>query len=304
MSWKLNVAFGLLCVGCGPSTPAAEDSGSTGEDTSSTGEVDSTGTTPLTTSGSTGSTGPSLDDTGTDTGPDDTTGDTGTSDSTGDPTTGDPTDGTTGDTGTDSEGSSSSGDGSGLLPDGAQCSSDDECINDCYEVGALGGICGECDEDADCPGGGCSLPNPVTAEPSYCNLGELGGGCETSAACGPGLECAEVLSVPGIFDSSTCSECLDDTDCPGQTCQPSYDVPNLSGVLLCVDLDSLPDGAGCDLDTGDAACMSGVCATADFMMLLQLGVCSECNDDTDCPGGTCQPAEIDLGMGLVPGVCV
>lgn len=268
-------------------------------------------TTMTTLGSSSGSTGPSVDDTGTDTGTDDTTGDSGsTSDSSGDTTSGDTTDGTdsgtTDGTSTDDGGSSSSGEPPPVpLPNGAQCTADEDCqSNECWLAGALGGICGECNEDSDCPAGGCSAANPLTSLPSYCNMGELGEGCETSAACMPGLECGDVLEVPGILDANTCGECLDDTDCPGQTCQPNYSVADLSGQFECVNLGSLPVGAGCDLTTGDAACTSGTCATADLMMLLELGVCSECADDTDCPGGTCQPAEIDLAMGLVPAVCV
>lgn len=310
MGWKWSLVLGLVCVGCGPSTPSLDDSGSTGEDTT-TGSMESTGMPmTMTTAGSSGSTGPSVDDTGTDTGPDETTGDTGSTDeSTGDTTSSDTTDGTdtgtTDGTSTDDGGSSSSGDPPDLLPNGAQCSANEDCqSNECWLAGPLGGICGECNEDSDCPAGGCSAANVLTSEPSYCNMGELGEGCETSAACMPGLECGNVLEVPGILDANTCGECLDDTDCPGQTCQPNYSVAELSGQYECVNLGSLPDGAGCDLTTGDAACTSGTCATADFMMLLELGVCSECANDTDCPGGTCQPAEIDLAMGLVPATCI
>jgi len=288
--------------------------------------MDSTGLpttmTTMTTAGSSSdSTGPSVDDTGTETGPDETTGDSGSSgdsdsDSTGETGTEDTGPGDTGttDTGTTDTGTTDAGESTSTgeppdppdpLPNGSQCSSDEECeSNQCFVAGVLGGICGECNEDADCVGGGCTPANPITSAPPVCNDGELADGCESTAACMPGLECASILSVPGILDANTCSECLDDTDCPGQTCQPSYDVPGLTGVLVCVDLGSLADGDGCDLATGAAACSSGTCAAADFMMLFELGVCSECQVDADCPGGTCQGPEIDLVEGLIAGTCI
>lgn len=315
--------MGLMAnVGCGPSVPIVDPSGdSTGEpDATSSGGVttltmpstgDETSTTVSLDDGSSSSgmfttmtppeetsTGPDVDET-TSTGPDiDETTSTGPDV---DPTTGfttvdtDPTD-------TDPDPTDSP-----QLPNGAQCSADDECQSmQCFEAGPLGGICGECDEDADCPGGGCTIPNPLTSEPSECNDGSFGSGCETSAVCMPGLVCKTIVEVEGVIVSNTCGDCLDDMDCmAGETCQPNPDVVNFgAGQWECVLESSLPNGHGCDPDNGANACISGNCDEASFMMLLVLGICGECVDDMDCgPGETCTPGEIDLAQGLVGSIC-
>jgi hypothetical protein len=197
--------------------------------------------------------------------------------------------------------------------DGAMCSEDMCCESEhCFVVGILGGICGECESDADCVGitdGGCSLPNPLAQPPvgSHCNTGEQGGGCMSDDVCMDPLICVEILNVPGVLVANTCSACADDMGCmDGQLCTPQYDVAMLSGTKNCVDPGSVPDGEGCDfMGSGDMACMSGNCAVADVMGLLQLGVCSVCNDDMDCMmGEVCNPPEVDLNtMMLVPGAC-
>lgn len=199
------------------------------------------------------------------------------------------------------------------MPNGATCEANEECESGfCFVVGILGGICGECNTDADCAdatGGGCSIPNPLAAPPqgAHCNMGEAGAGCMDSAICETDLQCAVILDVPGVLTASTCSECLTDADCMGDLCSPTYDVLNLSGQLTCVAPGSVADGEGCDLDsgTGDMACLSGHCATADVMGLLQLGVCSECAVDGDCADGeTCMAPAVDLMSGLVAGTCM
>ncbi|MEM6994229.1 MAG: hypothetical protein AAF721_27185 [Myxococcota bacterium] len=308
--WRWDLALvTLLCVGCGGPSIIGDTVGST---------VGSTGTSGSTGSGD-GSSGPGL----TTLAPDSTGGTTMSVTTVAPESTssGPPIDsssssgrGTTVAAGTDSGTTAGDSEGSsddtnpGGLPDGSQCTADKDCLsNECYVAGALGGICGECNEDADCVGGGCSFPNPLTSAPAQCNMGELGEGCESTAVCADDLLCNVVLDVPGILESMTCGECIDNLDCAvGTSCQPDYDIADLSGAWLCVDDMSLPDGAGCDMNdgNGDVACASGACATANFMNLLELGVCSECLDDGDCPGvQICQPPEIDLAMGLVPGFC-
>jgi len=235
------------------------------------------------------STGPGIDET-TSTGPDL------------DPTTGFTTVDTDPGPGTDTE----PFDPDDPLPNGAQCSVDEDCASlNCYEAGPLGGICGECDEDADCPGGGCTIPNPLTSEPSECNDGSFGSGCETSAVCTPGLVCNPVIDVEGILEVSTCGDCINDMDClPGETCQPDTDIANFAGQWECVGENSLPNGHGCDPDNGANACMSGECEEVTFMALLDLGVCGECDNDQDCPpGDVCVHGDIDLTMGLIPSFC-
>jgi hypothetical protein len=224
------------------------------------------------------------------------------------------TDATVTDTGTvsvsDSMGSSDSM--TEPQPNGSMCEADAECESGfCFVVGILGGICGECNSDADCAattGGGCSIPNPLAnpAQGAHCNMGEAAAGCMSDDVCMDPLVCATILDVPGVLTASTCSECLTDDDCMGDLCSPTYDVLNLSGEKTCVTAGSVADGLGCDfMGSGDDACMSGHCAVADVMGLLQLGVCSPCEMDGDCmPMETCEAPQVDITMGLIAGSCV
>jgi hypothetical protein len=200
------------------------------------------------------------------------------------------------------------------LENGEMCDSNDQCISMmCFVVGPLGGICGECLTDADCTdvtGGGCSIPNPLSTPPegAMCNMGEQGEGCMTDDVCvDEGAVCAVILDVPGILTASTCSECLDDAGCTdGALCSPSYDVAELSGVKTCVPPGSVPDGEGCDLEsgTGNDACMSGFCQPADVLGVLELGVCSGCATDEDCTEPeVCLAPTVDLMTGLAAGGC-
>ncbi len=211
-----------------------------------------------------------------------------------------------------SGGSESSG-GGDPQPNGAMCSDNSGCESGfCFVAGILGGLCGECLTDEDCADGaghGCSIPNPLANPPqgAVCNDGTQGAGCMTDAVCVDGNVCAEILNVPGVLQASTCSECLDDSGCMGGTvCSPTYDVLNLSGTKDCVDPESVPNGSGCDQNgSGDSACLSGYCAVASVMGLLDLGVCSECKVDADCgPAGTCMAPSVDLNTGLIAGVCM
>jgi hypothetical protein len=218
-----------------------------------------------------------------------TTDDTGQEETAGDPT-GDPT-------------------GTDPLPNGEQCTEDAQCESEmCFVVGVLGGVCGDCLTDADCPDGGCSIPNPLKSPPegASCNMGEQGGGCMSDDVCQGDQTCAVILDVPGVFTASTCSECNDSSTCDGDDiCNPHYDVAELSGHKSCVAPGSVALGAGCVIgDEGHEACASGFCATATVMGLLELGVCSECVEDGDCAEGeTCSPPDVDLATGLVAGTC-
>lgn len=196
------------------------------------------------------------------------------------------------------------------MPNGASCEENEECVSGfCFFISILGGICGECNADTDCPDGGCSLPNPLAQPPvgATCNMGGPGEGCMTDAVCEDGLVCAPILAVPGILEANTCSECLTDAECTeGTLCSPTYDVLNISGQRTCVPPGSVPNGEGCDhLGTGNMACASGLCATVDIMMLLQVGVCGDCAVDADCtPPDVCLPADIDIATGtVVPPTC-
>jgi hypothetical protein len=195
------------------------------------------------------------------------------------------------------------------LPDGEECTEDAQCESGmCFVASVVGGICGECLGDDDCDGGGCSIPNPFKDPPegAFCNMGEQGGGCESTDACQGDQVCALILDVPGIIEASTCSECLDSSQCDGEAlCNPHYDVIELSGYNSCVAPGSVANGLGCTIgEEGSAACASGFCADASVRGLLNLGVCSECIEDGDCADGeTCLAPEVNLTSGLVAGVC-
>jgi hypothetical protein len=295
----------LLVAGCG------DDGGvGAGESTSTGAGTDGPSTSSMSSSMSTSSL------TGTE-----SSGDSGTTDISGESTFGtdstgpgtESSGGTTG--GTDSgsttmpTSSSSGGDTGMLLGNGEQCTDNDECASgNCYLAGILGGICGECLTDDDCVWG-CAVPNPLAMPPegSTCDDGTLGAGCETDAACQGALVCTEVVDVPGILTVGGCSECATDADC-AELCSPNYDTvfTEFEGHWACVDIGSQPLGAGCDFaGSGDQACASGFCGIASIMGLLELGICSDCVDDGDCPMGTvCEAPTVDLDGTVTPGSCV
>ena len=184
------VVLGLVACGPAISVDSDTDGGDSSDDTDGSNDTTaSTGTTGMTTASTSATTDPATTDPGT-TFP-------GTTDpATTDPATTDPvtTDPTTAEVTTDPTG--------GGLPDGSTCNSGDECISgECFVIQILGGICGQCDEDTDCDGGGCTLPNPLGQPPvgSVCNDGSYGDGCETDDVCADELMCAVVIDVPGIL---------------------------------------------------------------------------------------------------------
>jgi hypothetical protein len=189
------------------------------------------------------------------------------------------------------------------LPNGATCTDDAECSsNDCYILPFLGGYCGECNEDADCFGGGCTAPNPFDSTPPFCNMGEPGGGCETDSVCADDLSCSTVFDLLGLIQLNTCSSCTDDSECGDQICAALVDLPQFAGQRACIDPNSLPQDAFCELEfDGDEACASGVCSVVDVMGLAQLGACGECNVDADCNGGVCVAGQLVLETGILLG---
>jgi hypothetical protein len=286
---QCSIAFGLLLgTGCAKDDDTGDDNaddttGSEGDDDGST--VSMTSNASMTASMT--STDPSADDSGTMTMSDSGSDDVSTFEDSGTTDTPMP------------------------MPNGSSCGDDADCESMHCFVSPIGNICGECEVDADCADttmGGCSIPNPLSDPPtgSTCNMGEHGAGCMTSDICMDPYICVEILNVPGLLMASTCSECESDKDCTDTLCSPSYDVANLAGSKDCVEPGSVPNGEGCDFaGTGDDACLSGFCAIADVMMLLQLGVCSECEEDMDCGMDmTCEVPTVDLMEGLVAGTCV
>jgi hypothetical protein len=240
------------------------------------------------------------DDMGTDT-TGDGDGDPGDGDGDGDTTTTGDGDGDADTTDTTATGDGD-GDPMGDLPNGATCTSDGECLSaNCYIVPFLGGQCGECNEDADCPDGGCTAPNPFANNGSVCNMGEAGGGCETSDVCMDGLSCGTVLDLLGLIKISTCGECATDAECTDQICAPIVVVEDFDGQNTCIDAGSLPQDSFCDLEgNGDEAC-ENICSIIDIMGLAQVGACGMCNSDADCMGGTCMAGEFILDTGTLVG---
>jgi len=190
----------------------------------------------------------------------------------------------------------------------------------CFLVPILGGWCGECLGDADCSGGGCTVPNPLDAVGSTCNMGEAGAGCETSEVCTDPANptCGTLLEVPNIIKVATCGECATNADCTTDpalgNCAPTYDVMNFTGKNVCVGDNTTPNNEGCNLaddgqgePVGNQACMSGFCGEASVMGLLKLGVCGACNSNADCPMDkpTCTDPQVDLSnAALVGSVCM
>jgi hypothetical protein len=167
----------------------------------------------------------------------------------------------------------------------------------------IGGRCGECNEDLDCPDGGCTSFNPFGVDPPTCNLGEQGGGCEMDAACQPGLQCVQIFELLGFLFFNACSPCSSDLDCPGlDICAPIFELGMWQGSAQCIPPGSLPQDSYCDLDgNGDQACASGLCSVVDIMGLSQVGACGHCNDDSNCGVGPCIQGELILDAGQLTG---
>ncbi|MCA9656646.1 MAG: hypothetical protein H6712_05405 [Myxococcales bacterium] len=307
----------LVAVACGDDGPAgsgpADGTGTTGPGTTGPGTTGPSVTVGVdSTAGSTGGTTDGTTAAGT------TTGD-GTSDGTGSGTagsTGGSSSGTTGDAGSSSdEGGSDSGSSGGGMPfvcppgGGMPCVSGAECAsNECYVLGPLGGVCSECDEDADCAYG-CNPGNPISGQCATCCDGSGGCGCETAAACLPGLFCTQLIQVPGIVDISTCSGCSTDLDCAGgDLCVPTYDLSTLRGEHGCLPPGSRANEEGCNgAGSGDLQCASGNCAPASLMGIPVIWACSECDEDADCTTGSCMLPELVINgtmLELVPGACL
>ncbi|MEM7154741.1 MAG: hypothetical protein AAF799_17965 [Myxococcota bacterium] len=192
----------------------------------------------------------------------------------------------------------------GPLEVGAACADNEECCSGmCFVVGPLGGVCSECLDDDDCDLG-CSVPNPLEGVPAVCTDGGIGAGCNTSDACSDGLLCNGIIEVPGILDNSTCGQCITDSDCaPGLECAPQYDLGVLGGFWHCVAPDSQPLLGGCN---GPEECASDLCVPADIMGIPVLEVCSECADNGDCNGGSCNIPEVVVqgtALSLEGGFC-
>lgn len=194
---------------------------------------------------------------------------------------------------------------SGDLPNGDFCDLDGDCQSGyCYQIPMLGGVCSECITDADCETGSCQ-PD-FGAGYAVCTEGALGNDCMSDRGCAPGLVCADVFGAGGL-SPTRCSECSPDLPCPdGQGCTLNTDNGLLDAYLGCVDGGTVPLGETCPVvgGVGDGTiCVSGECGVISIFMGFEIGVCSECDADGDCPPGqTCMPPGFGMGM-LSPGVC-
>lgn len=191
------------------------------------------------------------------------------------------------------------------LPNGSQCSTDADCISgNCYEIPMFGGVCGECDEDQDCVDAGTGIGCSVSPAGGMCTQGGVGNGCMSDEACMEGLTCGPPINLPlpGLIPEF-CNECETSADCDmGMVCNPTFDIMTFAGSKSCVAEGSVANNNLCDLDgDGDLACESGICAPVS-VMIIQVGVCGECETDDDCTMGSCTPGM--LGQGGVSGsVC-
>lgn len=194
------------------------------------------------------------------------------------------------------------------LPNGGECSSNDECQSGfCYTIPTLGGVCSECLQDSDCGEGESTCGVDFNTGYAVCTDGSLGKMCDSDEGCQGDLVCGELIDTGGLFNASFCSECNDNTPCDGeQICTPAYDEGSFSGHLMCADPGSVPDGGGCPIENGEGngeVCTNGHCGIADVMGFIQLGVCGECSENDDCdPGETCTPASAGQG-GLAGASC-
>lgn len=206
----------------------------------------------------------------------------------------------------------------GTVALGGTCMDPCDCASGrCFAI-SLGSACSECTSDVQCMAAGepgtCSAD--FTLDPPYarCTGGELGVMCQLgSGGCQAGLVCAQVIDTMGLLPDYFCSECATTADCPpAETCVPVVEYGGLaisSGSLQCVAPGSLADGALCPLlpdgSGNGGVCASGRCAVTDVagLGIVQIGVCSPCAGDEDCPAGTaCQGASVDEN-GTVPAAC-
>jgi hypothetical protein len=198
-------------------------------------------------------------------------------------------------------------------PPAAMCGTDPECSPEqvcVFVVPLLTGLCGECETDADCPGGGCTMADPIHMRGSFCNTGKPGAGCDTNAACNNECNnlCSSVIDLPQFnYTIKTCGVCQSSADCAaGELCRTEFDLSIFSGINVCTPAGSLQNGEFCDIFLdGAAACESGICSPA-AKGIFTFGVCSECRLAQDCMmGQDCSPAVYDeVGGTVSPAKCI
>lgn len=184
-----------------------------------------------------------------------------------------------------------------------------DCASGQCFVSPLGGVCSECDEEADCEGGTCSFGNPQTMTPAVCSpTRPPSDDCVTDDDCPEGSFCTTIIEVEGILEVTSCSECSGDMGCTDeQLCTPSIDFANAQGFYYCAEPGSVPTNEACNLDGDGSECASGQCAPVSLRGTPIQGLCSPCNEDADCNRGeTCTLPELVIvrdALELMPGLC-
>ncbi len=159
----------------------------------------------------------------------------------------------------------------GTIALGDNCQNGDQCLSGACR----GNVCSECERDSDCIGGGTCLDDMAGVGYFVCT-GGYGDTCTGGADCGSGF-CYDAGGGPG----QVCSECENQTDCGAQQ---DCSFSGADGYASCVGTGNFGDTC-----TTGAECVSGFCNT---------GVCSQCEIDADCGGGTCADDSAGLGFWL------
>ncbi len=189
----------------------------------------------------------------------------------------------------------------GELPHGAECSSDNDCIDHCAPVPVLASegesvvesFCSECDSDAHCDEGEtCAL---VWGDDLYGTRECREAGTKSlGEACAEHAECASALC-----NDYQCSECHDSLGCEDGTCARADTAEGTDLLPHQCDPGVGDREAGADC-LKDADCASGSCEAG-----TDLKICDpdgrSCQTDDDCPwaelGGTCET------VGRKDGIC-
>lgn len=165
--------------------------------------------------------------------------------------------------------------------------------------GCVGGVCRDCDVDADCGSGKWCQSNTCTP-------------CSTDAHCG--ATCTSCTATGDVCSAGSCVDCVVDSQCgSGKYCASSSCVgctTNAKCGPSCVTCGANQqcDGTSCAVCKTDAAC-GATCApcggtTPYCVDLGATSVCAGCRSDTDCSGSdvcdtssrTCGPACSPTGV--------